>query len=140
MALVEQHTAPARIFSEREWLQKKREIADEIVRQWQWYAPNMTPDNVIGIYVSTPYDTQNRNINMREGSWSVGAGFASQMGRNRPVPELSGYRMPLKNLYLCSAAAHYGGGIGRSSSYNCFKVIADDLGLDKVWENKGRAY
>ncbi len=140
IALVEQHTAPARCFSEREWLQMKKDSANEIVRQWQWYAPNMTWDNVIGIHVTTPYDTQNRNINMREGSWAVGAGFAAQMGRFRPIPELSGYRMPVKNLYICSAACHYGGGIGRSSSYNCFKVIADDFGLDKIWEKKGRAY
>jgi len=140
IVLVEQYCAPRRLFTEREWLKIKKEYPKEMIRQWQWYAPNMTWDNVIGVYVVTPLDFQERNSNMGEGSWQVGAHIASQMGRFRPFPELSGYRMPIKNLYLCSASMHYGGGIGRSSSYNCFKVIADDFGLKKIWEEKGRPY
>jgi hypothetical protein len=35
---------------------------------------------------------------------------------------------------------HSGGGIARGSSYNCFKVIVEDLKLDKIWEKKGRAW
>jgi phytoene dehydrogenase-like protein len=140
ISLVEQHAPPARRFSEREWLKLKKEVANEVVRQWQWYAPNMTWDNVIGLHVQSPDDVQKRNINMREGCWGVQAHMASQMGRFRPVPGLSEYRMPIKNLYLCSAAAHPSGGTGRACSYNCFKVIAEDLGLPKIWEQKGRPF
>jgi len=140
MVLVEQYCAPTSLFTEREWLKIKKEYADELIRQWQWYAPNMTGDNVIAIDVQTPYDYQQRLINMPEGSWQLGSPLASQMGRFRPFPELSGYRMPIKNLYLCSAATHYAGGIGRSSSYNCFKVIAEDFDLEKIWEKQGRPW
>ena len=81
-----------------------------------------------------------RNVNMVDGSWQVGSMMASQMGRFRPFAELSGYRTPIENVYLCSASGHFGGGIGRSSSYNCFKVVANDFGLEKIWEKKGRSW
>ena len=97
-------------------------------------------DNVISIDVQTPYDIERRNLNMPEGSWAVGQMLASQMGRFRPFAEIAQYRTPIKNLYICSANMHYGGGVGRSSSYNCFKVITEDLGLEKIWEKKGRPY
>jgi hypothetical protein len=35
---------------------------------------------------------------------------------------------------------HSGVGIARGSSYNCFKVIAEDFKLEKLWEKKGRLY
>ncbi len=137
---VEQFTAPARFFSEREWLRMSQDFVKEMIRQWQWYAPNMTEDNFLGAYITTPSDTMQRNIDMLEGSWAVGAMMASQMGRFRPVPELSDYRTPIKSLYLCSGAAHFAGGIGRPCGYNCYKIIAQDLGLKKIWEEKGRSF
>ncbi len=134
----EQYTAPLRYFSEREWLKMKKDLAKELVRQWEQYAPNMTWDNVIGIHVSTPYDVANTLINAREGSGTTNAGLPFQFGRFRTIPELSGYRMPLQNLYLCSGDAHPGWGLARATGYNCFKLIAQDLGLKKIWEEKGR--
>ena len=138
--LLENFAAPARYFSEREWLRMKREIVNEMVRQWQWYAPNMTWDNVIAGYANTPYDVIQRNINMHEGSWVLGAHTASQMGKFRPCPELSRYRTPIKDLYLCGGSQHYGGGVHGRNGYNCYKIIAEDFGLAKVWEEKGRPY
>ena len=140
IALIENYTAPARFFSEREWLQIKKDIVNETVRQWQWYAPNMTWDNIIAGHADTPLDVVNRNINMREGGWQMGAHTASQMGRFRPCPELSGYRTPIKNLYMCGACMHYGGGMRGINGYNCYKVIAEDFGLEKVWERMGHPY
>jgi phytoene dehydrogenase-like protein len=64
-----------------------------------------------------------------DGGYSEGSTISSQLGRFRPTPELSGYRMLLPNLYNCSSNMHSGSGIGRGSSYNCFQVIAADLGL-----------
>jgi beta-carotene ketolase (CrtO type) len=66
--------------------------------------------------------------------------FASQMGRFRPIPELANHRTPIENIYHGSGATHFGGGIGRSGSYNCYKVIAEDLGLRKIWEEQGRPF
>lgn len=138
--LVEEFTVPYRWFSEKEWLKLKRQIVDEILEQWQIYAPNMTKDNVIGAFITTPYDVVCRHPDMIEGGWVTGAMFPSQLDRFRPIPELSNYRTPVPNVYICSANLHSAGGIGRGSGYNCYKVIAEDLHLDKIWEKAGRPY
>jgi phytoene dehydrogenase-like protein len=39
------------------------------------------------------------------------------------------FRTFIKNVYLCSSCVVGGGGIARGSSYNCYKVIAEDFGL-----------
>ncbi len=140
VALFGEAACPARYFTERQWLQIGKDFANEAIRQWQDYAPNMTMDNVIGSVVSTPFEVVTRNINMLEGSTSMGSMAASQWGRLRPTPELSGYRMPVKNVYLCSSSTHPSVAIGRGSGYICYKVIAEDLGLRKIWEEKGRPY
>ena len=64
----------------------------------------------------------------------------NQLDRFRPTPELSNYRMPVKDLYNCSSNLHSGGGIGRGSSYCCYKVIAEDHDLPHFWEQSGRTY
>ncbi len=138
--LVEDYTCPARFLTEREWLESKRKWTEQMIEQWQWYAPNMTKDNVIAVHDWTPYDVEKRNVNMHEGSWDCGAQIASQMGRFRPIPEMSGYKLPIKNMYYSSASAHDGAGVRGIPGYNCYKVIAADFGLRKVWEEQGRAY
>jgi phytoene dehydrogenase-like protein len=138
--IVEEFAPPFRFFSEREWLQKKREFVDELFKQWARYAPNMTKDNLIEAFITTPLDVIYRHPDMIEGGWVEGAMHAYQLGRFRPVPELSNYRTPVKNFYICSSNLHSAGGIGRGSSYNCYKVIAADFGLEKFWETSGRSY
>jgi beta-carotene ketolase (CrtO type) len=128
---IEEFSAPARFFSASHWENIRDEFARRMLQEWQIYAPNMTPDNVIACRVFTPYDTYTRHINMHEGSISCGDMIASQQDRFRPIPELSGYRMPIKNLYLCSSAAHPGVGTSRGSSYCCYQVIATNFGLKR---------
>ena len=96
----------------------------------------MTRDKIIDAWDNTPYDIERRNLSVPEGSWPVGAMFASQMGRLRPCAELSGNRTPIKNLYLCNATVHFGGGLRGVNGYICYKVIAEDLGLPKMWQEK----
>jgi phytoene dehydrogenase-like protein len=139
--LVEDYAPPLHLFSEKQWLRMKKEAEDLMLKQWQIYAPNMTRDNVIEAHITTPYEHALRNIDALNGSWSYGAMLPSQLDRFRPIPDLSSYRIPfLKNMYICSSNMHSGAGIARGSSYNCFKVIADDFKLEKIWEKKGRPY
>jgi len=95
------------------------------------YAPNMTRENIIASHIVTPYDIQLAHPNMHEGSIAGGDMIISQMDRFRPTPELSNYRTPIKNFYLCSFATHNGVGTGRGCSYNSYQVIREDFGLDK---------
>ncbi len=129
---------PVRSLSESGWMEVKEKLADEVIRQWQRYATNISKDNLISCYIYTPLEISKRDISMRGGDPYMGAGIASQLGRFRPIPELSGYRMPVNNMYLASSAASGFGGVKGSSGYICYKVIAQDFGLRKVWEEKGR--
>jgi beta-carotene ketolase (CrtO type) len=127
---VEEFAAPTRFFSASRWQELRKEFEDTIIRQWQIYAPNMTRDNIIGCRVFTPYDIELRRPNMPQGSIAMGDMITSQMDRFRPTPELSGYRTPIKNFYLCSAATHNGVGTGRGCSYNCYQVIREDFSIN----------
>jgi len=140
-ALVEEFSCPWKNFSERDWLRMKREIVSRMLTEWRRYAPNVTEDNFIEAWIATPDDVVNRNPCMPGGGWGALDAPSERLGRLRPLPELSNYRMPVKNVYLCSSAAHSAHGIGRGSSYCCYKVIASDLGLSyKPWEEAGRPY
>ncbi|MBW2119649.1 MAG: hypothetical protein JRH09_17245 [Deltaproteobacteria bacterium] len=127
--LFEDYTCPASFFSRKEWRQLSDEFMDSLVQQWVKYAPNMTKDNIIGSRIVTPVDLQETHLDMREGSWSEGSMAGSQNGRFRGQP--GGFRTFIKNLYMCSSAIVGGGGIARSSSYNCYQVIAEDFELPR---------
>ncbi len=138
----EEYVCPLRFLSDKEWLQMKTRLADEVMKQWQWYAPNMTWDNVIAFYTHTVYDNALRNKAFAHAKGNPGQGsmVAWQLGRFRPIPELASYRAPIKNMYLSSCALHPGIGVRGGPGYNCYKVITEDFGLRKVWDEKGRAY
>ena len=102
---------------------------DSLLDQWSKYAPNMTKDNVIGSRMITPVDLEDTHPDMKYGSWCEGSMAGVQSGRFRGAP--GGFRTFIDNLYMCSSAMTGGGGIGRGSSYNCFRLIAEDFGLPK---------
>jgi len=124
----EDYTCPMHFHSRKEWRQMSDEFVEELLRQWVKYAPNMKKSNVIGYRVINPVDLQDTHPDMKGGCWSVGSMAGSQNGRFRGNPN-SGFKTFIDNLYMCSSAMFGGGGIARGSSYNCYKVIADDFGL-----------
>jgi phytoene dehydrogenase-like protein len=127
---VEEFSAPRRRFSPSEWRSVKERFTENLLRGWEGYAPNMTRENVIAARVYSPDDIARERPNMIEGGYSTGSTIASQLGRFRPIADLTGHRILLENVYDCSANLHSGPGIGRGSSYNCFQEIARDLHLD----------
>jgi beta-carotene ketolase (CrtO type) len=127
---VEEFAAPRRLFSDAGWKDVKTRFMDNLLSQWQHYAPNMTPDNVVASSVYGPDDIERLRPDMAQGGYSAGSTIASQTGRFRPAPGIGGYRTLLDNLYNCSANVHSGPGIGRGSSWNCFQEIARDLALE----------
>jgi len=124
---VEEFTCPARLFSRREWKQLTEQFVDVLFEMWAEYAPNMTKDNLIVHRITNPADIQDTHLDMKEGGWCEGNCSGVQNGRFRGIP--GGYRTFVKNLYMCSSGVYGGPGIGRGSSYNCYKVIAEDLKL-----------
>jgi phytoene dehydrogenase-like protein len=120
---------PRRLFSGERWGEIKASFTQTLLARWREYAPNMTPDNIIAMHLIAPDDVEQALPDMVEGGYAQGSLLGSQVGRFRPIAALSGYRTLLENVYTCSSNLHSGPSIGRGSSYNCFKVIAADLGL-----------
>jgi len=139
--LTEQWVAPAWSMSEEEWKKYEKQHAKDVIKMWQRYAPNMTWDNVIGYVPVTPFWTSRQAKNWGPaGNWAVIDQCPSQMGRFRPIPELSSGRMPIKDLYATGVGWHPWAGGTSIQGYNSYKVIAEDFGLRKPWEEKGRPY
>jgi phytoene dehydrogenase-like protein len=134
----EQLAPPATTFSEKEWLEIKKRYADELITIWKDYAPNMTWDNVIGVDTNSAYDhTRMRNL-APNGTMAGIDRSPFQTEENRPTPELANHRTPIKNLYATGGAWHVGSNAGSTEAYNCYRIIAKDLGLGKPWEEAGK--
>ena len=135
--LTEQFVPSADTYTEREWLEFKKKHADDVVNLLAQHTTNMSWDNVIGCYSHTPYDCCDLLNMAPTGNWGVIDHFASQLGRFRPVPELAGHRTPIKNLYATGSAWHPFAAATDWQGYNCYKVIGEDFGLRKPWEETG---
>jgi phytoene dehydrogenase-like protein len=137
LCLVEDYTCEDAFFSKAEWEEIRKRVPDALLKDWQRYAPNMTPDNVINSYVLLGPDLKDRF------TWDCWSGIGHnvpQMGSFRPIPEWSRYRTHISNLYLCGQSQHPGASSWGLPGYNCYKAIAEDLDLEKVWEKAGRPF
>jgi phytoene dehydrogenase-like protein len=134
----EQLGPPASAHSEREWLEIKKRYADELLTIWEQYAPNMTWDNVIGVDANSPYDHLRMKNPAPNGTAAGVDRPPAQVGENRPTPELANHRTPIGKLYATGGSWHVGSNAGSTESYNCYKIIAKDLGLAKPWEEAGK--
>jgi phytoene dehydrogenase-like protein len=133
----EQIAPPATAHTEREWLEIKKRYAEELISLWSKHAPNMNWDNIIGCDYNSPYDAC-LLLNMApNGNMIVIDHVAYQFYENRPTPELANHRTPIKNLYATGVAWHLAAS-GASPAYNCYKIIANDMGLGKPWEEPGK--
>lgn len=133
----EQLGQPVSRYTEKEWLEIRKRYTDEMLTVWKDYAPNMTRDNVIGVDTNTPYDHCRMKNLKPDGTWAGIDRAAWQVEENRPTPELANHRTPIKNLYATGGSWHVGCNAGASESYNCYKIIANDSGLGKPWEEAG---
>jgi phytoene dehydrogenase-like protein len=111
---------------------KARQLA-AVLERWREYAPNLTDAAIVNRFAFTPRDTERHFPNMAQGDLNVGAFDVEQIGAGRPLPELSGYRTPIRGLYLCGACTHPGGNITGLPGYNAAGVIAADAGLQPWW-------
>ena len=119
-----------------EWLKPKfrEEYMWKQIAKLQQYAPNITRDNVLWTYITTPADIQNKFANMVKGGYKQGAYHPLQMGYLRPNQECSQYRTPVKNLYLGGASVYPGGCVIWGPGYNCANTVAEDCGIEKWWK------
>ncbi len=119
------------------WVGREDEIARQVLDTWGEYAPNLADTTVIRSYVNHPAHTAVRLPSMQRGSIKHGAYVATQMLSNRPNPDCSSYRTPIENLYVAGASVWPGGMVLLAGGYNAAGVVADDLGLERWWNEPG---
>jgi phytoene dehydrogenase-like protein len=103
------------------WDDLREPFADRCVDLLDEYAPNFKR-SVLARQVLTPLDLE-RVFNLTGGNIFQGAMTPHQLFSFRPVPGWAGYRMPIRGLYLCGAAAHPGGGVMGTPGLNAARAI-----------------
>ncbi|MGH7289979.1 MAG: hypothetical protein ACREJT_02125, partial [Myxococcota bacterium] len=77
----------------------------------------------------TPDDLNDEYL-ITDGNIFHGSMMLDQLFGARPIPELSNYRTPVRNYYLCGSGTHPGGGVMGANGHNAAKVaLADAAGL-----------
>ena len=77
------------------------------------------------MHVQTPLDLE-RELGLRRGNVMHVEMGLDQMFGWRPMPEISGYRTPVEQLYLTGASTHPGGGVFGASGRAAARVILAD--------------
>jgi phytoene dehydrogenase-like protein len=104
----------------------KQEIVDAALALLERMAPNMHSDNIVDVFVNTPYDSEFRNAGMSGGNWYGARQSADQWFGTRPMPELARYRTPIDGLYMCSQSMHPGGLCLMAVPYNLMHILIED--------------
>jgi phytoene dehydrogenase-like protein len=103
---------------------EKERYADRCFDLMNQYAPNFKRA-VIARQVLAPADLEQR-FGLTGGNIMQGVMSLSSLSFMRPVPGYADYRTPVRNLYLCGAATHPGGGVMGACGYNAAREILRD--------------
>lgn len=107
-----------------DWDHLKDEAADHVIEAVTEIAPNFR-DAILGMEVISPKDMETQ-YGLTGGDIYHGAMHADQLFSLRPAAGYADYRTPLKNLYLCGAGAHPGGGVTGTPGRLAAKEIIRD--------------
>ncbi|MFD4462193.1 phytoene desaturase family protein [Nocardia sp. NPDC058480] len=108
-----------------DWAAHAEPEADRIVAEVERYAPGFT-SSVRQRFVQTPVDLE-REMGLRGGNVMHVEMSLDQMMLWRPLPELSGQRVPgAPGLYLTGASTHPGGGVSGASGRSAARLILGD--------------
>jgi phytoene dehydrogenase-like protein len=94
--------------------------ADRIVAQVERAAPGFA-STVEHVHVQTPLDLE-RELGLRRGNVMHVEMGLDEMFAYRPLPELAGYRTPVRGLFLTGASTHPGGGVFGASGRTAARV------------------
>ena len=106
------------------WEDERERFAQRCFEALEDYAPGFRR-LVIAHEVLAPPDLE-RRFGLTGGNIFQGAMTLSQLFSMRPIPGHADYRTPIRNLYLCGAAAHPGGGVMGACGYNAAREMLRD--------------
>lgn len=107
------------------WPEKRDSLGDAVIDTLSEYSPNLK-DIVLHRQVLTPWDLE-QEFGLTEGNIFQGELTLDQLFFLRPVPGWAKYRTPIKNLYMCGACTHPGGGVMAASGRLAALEILSDL-------------
>jgi phytoene dehydrogenase-like protein len=109
---------------EGSWDDERERFADRCFDALEAYAPGFRA-SILAREVLTPVDLE-RRFGLTGGNIFQGAMTLPQLFSMRPLPGYADYRTPIRNLYLCGAAPHPGGGVMGACGYNAAREILRD--------------
>jgi phytoene dehydrogenase-like protein len=107
------------------WPEKREALGDTVVDTLSEYAPNLK-NIILHRQVITPWDLE-QEFGLTEGNIFQGELTLDQLFFLRPVPGWAKYRTPIKNLYMCGACTHPGGGVMAASGRLAALEVLKDL-------------
>ncbi|MEV4157243.1 NAD(P)/FAD-dependent oxidoreductase [Nocardia salmonicida] len=108
-----------------DWAAHAEHEADRIVAEVERFAPGFT-SSVRRRFTQTPVDLE-REMGLRGGNVMHVEMSLDQMMMWRPLPELSGQRVPgAPGLYLTGASTHPGGGVSGASGRSAARLVLGD--------------
>jgi phytoene dehydrogenase-like protein len=117
-----QQVAP--VLKGRDWSSAREEVADHMIAAVTKYAPNFG-QSVLGRLALTPVDLEEK-FGLTGGDIMHGHMSLDQLWAARPILGHASYRAPIKNLYLCGAGSHPGGGVSGMPGFNAAREILRD--------------
>ncbi|HEY9282970.1 MAG TPA: NAD(P)/FAD-dependent oxidoreductase, partial [Pyrinomonadaceae bacterium] len=108
-----------------DWTTRRAEFADAVVKTLAAYAPDLE-SLILARQIITP-DELEREYNLAGGHPLHGEMSLDQFYAFRPVINWAQYRTPIKDLYLCGAGTHPGGGVTGAPGANAAREILRDL-------------
>lgn len=103
------------------WQAERDKLGDKIIATLAQYAPDL-PGLIRHCQVITPLDWE-QEYSLTEGSIYHGQMGLDQMLFMRPFPGYAQYQTFIKNLFLCGAGTHPGGGLTGAPGYNAAKEV-----------------
>ncbi len=106
------------------WDAIRDEVADRAVAKLERYFPGLT-DSITARQVLTPADLEAR-LGIWGGHALHGEMSFDQLFNLRPVRDWADYRTPVRDLWLCGAGTHPGGGVTGANGRNCAREVIRD--------------
>ncbi|GAS93478.1 uncharacterized protein RMCC_0444 [Mycolicibacterium canariasense] len=106
------------------WAAEKEKWADLVLSDLFTYAPNLR-EHILDRVIITPDDLNDEYL-ITDGNIFHGSMMLDQLFGARPIPELSNYRTPVRNYYLCGSGTHPGGGVMGANGHNAAKIALAD--------------
>jgi phytoene dehydrogenase-like protein len=106
------------------WDEHRDAVADRAIATLDGYMPGLT-DSIEARQVLSPVDLESL-LGISGGHALHGDMSFDQLFTLRPVRGHADYRTPIRNLYLCGAGTHPGGGVSGANGRNCAREVLRD--------------